>query len=246
MSRRSTPLAVLTQDVHLSSATHVVWFRKRLLNWFEENGRSFPWRKRTASNYTKILSEVLLQRTRAETVARFLPKFIVRFPSWTALSKSTKNDLQKYLQPIGLWRRRSESLKKLADVMTHRRGIFPRTREEIEELPNVGQYIANAILLFCHSEHQPLLDTNMARVLERVFGPRGLADIRYDPYLQALAKAVVDTTDPIVMNWAILDCAALICRISKPRCNDCPLLSQCRFASENHVSKVGVAMPLNS
>jgi hypothetical protein len=59
-----------------------------------------------------------------------------------------------------------------------------------------GQYIANAVLLLCHGEPQPLLDVNMARVLERVFGPKKLADIRYDPYLQQLAMRIVQCKKP--------------------------------------------------
>jgi A/G-specific adenine glycosylase len=115
--------------------------------------------------------------------------------------------------------------------MAKRRGVFPRSRDEIETLPNVGQYIANAILLLCHREAQPLLDVDMARVLERFFGPRKLADIRYDPYLQSLAKAVVNSRDSVLINWAILDHASLICKISEPLCFDCPLVKRCRFAN---------------
>ncbi len=228
-THRYRPL-ILNHPPSLPHTADILWFQRKLLRWFLTSGRKFPWRKRSANNYTKILSEVLLQRTRAEVVANFLPSFIRRYPSWKQLAKASKKDFAKYLQPIGLWRRRSVSLKKLAKEMARRRGRFPRTRDEIEDLPNVGQYIANSILLFCHQEHEPLLDVNMARVLERFFGPRKLADIRYDPYLQSLAKAVVTLKDPIVMNWAILDHAALICKPRMPRCPDCPLVTKCMFA----------------
>jgi A/G-specific adenine glycosylase len=116
--------------------------------------------------------------------------------------------------------------------MARREGQFPRTREEIEELPNVGQYIANAILLLCHGEPQPLLDVNMARVLERFFGPRKLADIRYDPYLQSLARAVVNAKDPVIVNWAILDHASVVCKIARPLCSSCPVMGRCKFANQ--------------
>jgi A/G-specific adenine glycosylase len=112
--------------------------------------------------------------------------------------------------------------------MKARRGRFPYTREDIEPLPGIGQYIANAVLLFCHGEAQPLLDANMARVLERYFGPRRLADIRYDPYLQVLAKRVVSCGDPISMNWAILDFASFVCAL-RPKCEACPLKEACMF-----------------
>lgn len=122
----------------------------------------------------------------------------------------------------------------LAQEMANRRGRFPRTREEIEALPGIGQYIANAVLMFVHGQQQPLLDTNMARVLERVFGPRKLADIRYDPYLQGLATLVVTCEKPAEMNWAILDLAAMVCTIKNPRCIKCPVMHMCKWAGEVH------------
>jgi A/G-specific adenine glycosylase len=114
-------------------------------------------------------------------------------------------------------------------AMNKKNGRFPKTRDELEVLPGVGQYIANAILLFCHGEAQPLLDVNMARVLERVFGPRKLADIRYDPYLQELAFNVVQCKKARELNWAILDLAATICPARNPRCNICPLEPICNW-----------------
>jgi len=223
--------------------------RVKLLRWFDENGRAFPWRKSSISNYQHIITEILLQRTRAETVAGFFPQFIREYPSWRRLSRASIEDLQHYLKPIGLWRRRAVSIRKLALEMTKRNGRFPRERAEIEALPGIGQYNANAVLLFCHGEPQPLLDVNMARVLERVFGPRKLVDIRYDPYLQQLAMRVVQCKTPTKLNWAILDLASAICLPRKPRCSTCPLVTMCQWAHDhaminkgacNHDSGVGI------
>jgi A/G-specific adenine glycosylase len=173
------------------SSSDLEAFRQRLLNWFKNKGRKFSWRNKSASNYYRILAERLLQRTQTETVARFLPGFVTKYPSWKKLSTASEDDLQESLKPIGLWRRRASSINLLAREMGKRRGRFPRNRNEIESLPGVGQYITNAVLLFCNDEPRPLLDINMARVLERYFGPRTLADIRYDPYLQSLVLSVV-------------------------------------------------------
>jgi A/G-specific adenine glycosylase len=207
----------------------LVRFRRALLGWYAKNGRNFPWRRKSASKYEIIVAEVLLQRTRAETVAGFYRDFIKEFPSWKKLAGANEKDLAIFLRPIGLWRRRSASLSALAQVISRRNGRFPRNREEVEALPGVGQYIANAVLLFCHDEPQPLLDVNMARVLERVFGPRQLADIRYDPYLQSLSSTVVNCRNPREINWAILDLAATTCRDSAPRCHECPLRPICLY-----------------
>lgn len=204
-------------------------FQSGLLRWFCDRGRVFPWRKKGLSNYKRILSEVLLQRTRAETVATFFENFARAFPGWRSLASAGDEELEKHLRPIGLWRRRAASLKALAVTMAKRNGRFPSTREEIEALPGVGQYIANSILLFCHGESQPLIDVNMSRVLERYFGPRALADIRHDPYLQSLSIKVLESVNPVTMNWAILDFAAIVCKARRPSCGTCPLNGDCLF-----------------
>ncbi len=212
----------------MPSKARVAEFRGRLLSWYRAQGRHFPWRRRSASRYELVVAEVLLQRTRAETVAGFFRSFVRRYPSWRALARATEPEMEEFLKPIGLWRRRARSLVALARAVGARGGRFPRRREEIENLPAVGQYVANAVELFCHGLARPLLDGNMARVLERVFGPRKLADIRYDPYLQALAREVVDADSAREVNWAVLDLAALVCRGRAPRCGECPVLGVCR------------------
>lgn len=211
-------------------AERINTFRTLLLAWFRREGRSFPWRVSNASSYVKVVSEVLLQRTRAETVAKFFPSFVRRFPGWARLASATSDELRAFLEPIGLWRRRADSLRSLANEIQARRGRFPLARPQIETLPGIGQYIASAVMLFCHGDRQPLLDVNMARVLERCFGARRLADIRYDPWLQALSKRIVNHRRATHLNWAILDLAAKICTIKQPRCVICPVRSCCRYA----------------
>lgn len=214
------------------SSTSITEFREKILEWFTSNGRDFPWRKNSATHYQLILAEVLLQRTRAEAVKLFWPSFIETYPSWKELSKASEAELQERFKPIGLWKRRAASLYLLAQEMNKRRGRFPKDADEIESLPGIGQYIKNAILLFCHGDPNPLLDSNMARVLERYFEPRLLADIRDDPYLQSLARKIVNCREAILINWAILDLAAQVCQIKKPSCSECCLKASCRYANE--------------
>jgi len=203
-----------------------------LVAWFASKGRPFPWRKRTATVYERIVSEVLLQRTRAEVVAKCFPRFMRRYPSWKKLAKAAEVDLRGWLQPLGLWRRRASSLVKLAQAMAAKNGRFPRSRVDIELLPAVGQYVCNAVMLFANRHAEPLLDVNMARVLERCFGPRRLADIRYDPQLQKAARLMVSGPRAIELNWAILDLAAMVCTQKLPRCPECPIRRHCDFYQE--------------
>lgn len=225
----ATPVANIAKRLGRLSK-RILKFRRLILSWFRKEGRSFPWREPDASDYVKVISEVLLQRTRAETVAAFFPRFVADFPSWLCLAAGEDADLGTLLKPIGLWKRRTISLRALGREMLARDGIFPKHRAEIESLPGIGQYIASAVLLFCHQRREPLLDVNMARVLERCFGPRKLVDIRYDPWLQSLSRRVVGGKNAIQLNWGILDLAAKICTIQRPACFACPVRSCCDHA----------------
>jgi A/G-specific adenine glycosylase len=209
-------------------------FIQPLLEWFYRYGRQFPWRDNASTPYSKIIAEILLQRTHAEMVSKQFIPFLSRFGNWEELANAKDDEIADFLKPLGIWKRKTISLKNLSLIMMERYEIFPSTREELEKLPGVGQYIASSILLFIFNQPEALLDVNMARVLERYFGPRQLADIRYDPYLQKLAKEVVNNPDPVSTNYAILDLAALICTNRNPECIKCPLNKECLFNLSNN------------
>jgi A/G-specific adenine glycosylase len=200
-----------------------------LLDWFQRNRRSFPWRKKKNTKYQIIISEILLQRTRAEVVQNFFPQFTSTFPGWKALNAASADNLEKVLKPLGLSKQRAIRLKALASQIEKNGGKLPSSRSDLESLPMMGQYIANAVELIIFHRRLPLLDVNMARVLERYFGPRKLADIRYDQYLQKLAFKVTNHENSLAINWAILDFAALVCKIKTPICSSCPLSIKCLY-----------------
>lgn len=204
-------------------------FQEKILEWYEENGRTFLWRKKGLTHYQYIIAEVLLQRTKAETIAKFYPSFLKDFPNWKALAGADIKKLEEYLKPVGLYRQRSKRLLSLAQEMVKRNGRLPKKREELESIPFMGQYIANAVELVIFNQPSPLVDVNMSRVLERFFGKRKMADIRYDPYLQELSYKIVNHKKAKRINWAILDYAALICSATNPKCNICKLRIGCNY-----------------
>lgn len=215
--------------------------RADLLSWAEGDGRDFPWRNRSAGTYEQVVVEVLLQRTTATAVARFYAAFFERFPSWDALASARAEDLEEFLKPLGLWRRRASSLLGLAQYAAANDGEFPRDRERRRAIPAVGQYVSNAIAMFLHGQATPLLDVNMARVIERYVRPRRLADIRHDPWLQQAAHWLVRGASPERVNWAVLDFAALICKARNPICAGCPVNPRCSYfrakRAENPVTR---------
>jgi A/G-specific adenine glycosylase len=211
----------------------IKFLQKNLLIWYKTNRRKFPWRNKSINIYQKVIAEVLLQRTKAETVAKFYPQFIKDFPNWKSLADTNVKKVEKYLIPVGLYRQRSALLKNLADEMVKRNGRLPRNRKELESIPFMGQYIANSVELVVFNQPSPLIDVNMARVLERFFGPRILTDIRYDSYLQNLSYKLVGHKNSKDVNWAVLDFSSAVCVARNPRCVICHLKKYCKFYNSN-------------
>ncbi|MCU4654691.1 hypothetical protein N8I71_17770 [Roseibacterium sp. SDUM158016] len=209
--------------------SRITRLRRRLLDWYAREGRDFPWRSGQASTYERICVEVLLQRTRAETVSGLYESFFGKFPTWGALAAASPDELEDTIRPIGLWRRRAVSIKALATYADENGGVFPDDERELSKVPAVGQYVANAILLFQHGQARPLVDVNMARVIERYLRPRRLADIRYDPWLQEACHWLVESEDPARVNWATLDYAAKVCKAPQPLCSACEWRGRCNW-----------------
>jgi len=212
-------------------AEKIKLLQQQLLKWYHKEGRHFPWRNKSINNYQKIIAEVLLQRTKAETVAKFYPGFIKAYPNWKSLANADLKEIEQFLIPIGLYKQRASRLQKLATEMVKRNGRLPRNREELESIPFMGQYIANAVELLIFNQKSPLLDVNMARVLERFFGKRKLVDIRYDTYLQDLTHQLVNHKNAIEINWAVLDYAAKTCIVKSPNCKICIVNISCNYAN---------------
>ncbi len=206
------------------------------------HGRSFPWRERGSTGYEILVAEILLQRTTAARVAQAYNAFLGRYPSWSTLAHTSPKDLREYLKPLGLWLQKAQAFQSLATAIEERGGSLPASRSELERLPGIGQYIASAALLTLYNQPEPLIDVNMARVLERFFGPRKLADIRYDPYLQTLARRVVNTEKSLQVNWAVLDLGALVCKNGIPLCLQCPLRAKCEFYKQSAARQEGLPM----
>jgi A/G-specific adenine glycosylase len=204
------------------------YFQDQLLCWYSENGRNFLWRKKSATNFEMIIAEVFLQRTKADTVNRFLPSFFKKYSSWKKLGDANESELKEFIRPLGLYNQRGSRLYKLAQELKRRNGRFPKERNLVEEIPMMGQYITNAFELYVLKKRMPLIDVNMTRVLERLFGKREMADIRYDKHLQEIAYKIVNHEKAKELNWAILDFAALVCKV-KPNCIDCLIQMECRY-----------------
>jgi len=227
---RATPQARRARDRRQQG-----FITSSLLEWYTENARDFPWRRKSATRYRQVVSEVLLRRTRASTVAGIYHEFFRRFSGWRKLARAHRRTLERVLRPLGLWQERARTLPGFARAVVDQNFRFPRSREELMRMPGVGLYVASAILVFYHQEPEPLLDRNMARVLCRFHGWPEPADIRHAPGLYDHARQIVAMADdPRQINWAFLDLGATVCkpRPASPVCSECPLRRRCVYAGK--------------
>jgi len=207
----------------------IKYFRTFLLEWFDSNKRDFPWRKEGVSNYELIFSEILLQRTKAETVAKYYDTFFKKFPDWEKLVLAKDKELVKFFKPLGLHTQRVGRIRKIIEEYKLKNGILPQNKDELQESSFASLYISSAYELFVLKNKAALLDVNMSRVLSRFFYPKDIIDVRNDKIIQELAHNVINVKACKELNWAILDFAALVCKSQKPKCKECKLSSKCCF-----------------
>jgi A/G-specific adenine glycosylase len=146
-------------------------FKRRLLSWFRRNGRDLPWR-RTRDPYHVLVSEFMLQQTQVNRVEQYYGKFLERYPTVEALAKARPKAVRESWEGLGYYRR-AHNLHALARaVVTEHDGRVPRDPGELRRLPGVGAYTAGAISTFAYERPAAAVDTNVARVIRRVFRPR--------------------------------------------------------------------------
>lgn len=205
-------------------------FVKRLLNWHKSNQRSFPWRK-TRDPYVILVAELMLQKTPAERVAEVLDKFTSKYPDVRSLASASMKDLEQFFTKLGLVKRARALLHTAKEVVLKYEGVIPDTLDELCKLPGVGTYTASAILCFAFGKDVPIVDTNVARVLMRVFGLKIKAQKpQVSRQLWSFAATLVPRGLGRAYNEALIDFAALVCR-TEPKCNACPLSEICHYFS---------------
>jgi A/G-specific adenine glycosylase len=216
-------------------------FRRKLLAWYARCARDLPWR-RTRDPYQVLVSEVMLQQTQVSRVQDYYPRFLERFPDLGALASARPRAVREAWDGLGYYAR-ARNLHALAKQVTRRHdGKLPDTPEALIELPGVGRYTAGAVATFAYEKAVPAVDTNVARVIRRVFFGERLT--RQRPSRQRLtrqraipARTIWSVATTLVpkdgkrawkFNQAIMELGAVICVARKPRCSQCPVRPLCR------------------
>jgi A/G-specific adenine glycosylase len=206
-------------------------FQRRLHQWYFRYGRDLPWR-RTTDAYAILVSEVMLQQTQVERVMDYYQRFLQRFPTVTALAAAPLEAVLEAWQGLGYYQRARHLHQAAQHIVERHHGVFPETFAAVAGLPGVGRYTAGAVLCFAFGKRYPILDTNVQRILERVFVRRPAARAStHQKRLWRLAKDVLPSgTDAWVINQAMMDLGATVCTARTPRCTACCLQAMCAAA----------------
>jgi len=196
---------------------------RRVVAWEKENWVPYPWRvERTP--YKVLIAEVLLRRTTRQAVSREFPRFIEKFPSIESLYVAPLEQVAEALKHLGLYWQRARQLKELAKVLVEKYGgKIPDDWEALAGLPGVGVYTAGAVLSFGYGKKAPVLDSNVARLLNRLTGKMAWKAEKYLDFLRLL----LPDEEVDYFNYGIIDLGAVVCHYRQPHCDKCPLRDLC-------------------
>src|SRR4051812_34936733 len=203
-------------------------FRQRLLTWYGRHGRDLPWRK-TDDPYHILVSEIMLQQTQVDRVLPKYAEWLDKYPSMEVLARAPEREVTATWYPLG-YNIRPRRLQSIArESVAKYGGGVPSGEATLRSLKGIGAYTAGAIRSFAFRERAAILDTNVARVLFRVFvaagDPKSHAMKRH---LWALSEALVPKRHVFDFNQALMDLGAMVCVARNPKCLVCPMAKSCR------------------
>jgi A/G-specific adenine glycosylase len=204
--------------------------QQRLLDWYAREKRSLPWRG-SRDPYAILVSEIMLQQTQVERVVPKYLQFLAVFPTIEALAAAERSDVIRAWAPLG-YNRRAVRLHELArQVVNQYGGQIPERADQLARFQGLGAYTSAAVACFAFGEQLPTLDTNVRRVLTRLFAHR-LDDAGVTPRtLQTLAAEILPPGRAVEWNQALMDLGATTCR-ARPACERCPLVAICDLGSQ--------------
>ena len=201
---------------------------QRVLAWFDEHGRSFPWREHR-DPYQTMVAEVMLQQTQTGRVAPAYTAFVSKFPTVSSLAHAPAMEVIQAWKGLG-YNRRAVDLQRSAQAIEHDYGgEVPSDPKTLRALPGIGEYSASAVACFAYDRQIPVVDVNVRRVLSRAV--RGSNEISLDE-TRKVAGEWLAHGDAYRWNQALMDIGAMVCRIDAPLCTQCPLKLTCAYRAQ--------------
>lgn len=203
--------------------------RQTIITWFEIAARPLPWRDADTSAWAVLVSEIMSQQTPVSRVEPRWREWLQKWPTPADLAQATTAEVLHSWDRLG-YPRRALRLQEAARVIAEELdGRVPQTAQELERLPGIGAYTAAAVASFAHGERTTVLDTNVRRVLIRLFAGRDRPSASPGRAETEWAGQFVPETDHEKWNAGVMEFGALVCTARNPGCQTCPLNDICAW-----------------
>lgn len=199
--------------------------QQRVLRWFEESQRPFPWRD-TRDPYRILVAEVMLQQTQTGRAVPIYEAFLKRFPNVETLAHAPAMEVIRAWKGLG-YNKRAVALQDAAQQIV-REGRFPSTLRQLRALPGVAAYTSAAVACFAFDEQVPVVDVNVKRVLARAANGTEPESVPTTG-AERLASVWLPAGEAYRWNQALMDIGATLCRADKPLCARCPMNAVCKY-----------------
>ncbi|UCV15190.1 A/G-specific adenine glycosylase [Quatrionicoccus australiensis] len=219
-------------------------FTTRLIAWQKVAGRhDLPWQN-TRDPYRIWLSEIMLQQTQVATVIPYYQRFLASFPDVAALAAAPIEAVIEHWAGLGYYARARNLHRCAQQIVAVHAGKFPKTSEQLVELPGIGRSTAAAVAAFAFGQRAAILDGNVKRVLCRHFGIDGFPGVApVDRALWQLAESLLPETDIEAYTQGLMDLGATLCTRGRPRCGYCPLAAECVACRDGRQGELPQAKP---
>lgn len=206
----------------------------KLLRWFDRAQRDLPWR-RTRDPYAIWISEVMLQQTQVTTVIPYFERFLLRFPTLTALAAAPLTEVLSLWSGLGYYSRARNLHRAAGVIVAEHGGALPASVGALLALPGFGRYTAGAVASIAFGIQAPLVDGNVSRVFTRVFA---LDQPKREKRIWELATELVPARRPGDFNQALMELGATLCLPTAPRCPSCPVRADCQALAQGRVDQL--------
>jgi A/G-specific adenine glycosylase len=174
----------------------------------------------------------MLQRTKAEQVFPVYNEFLFKYPDVRALSKAKISTVSKFTKNLGIHWRAKHFIDSAKYLVKNYNGKFPKTREELLKIPGVGDYVAGAIQAVCFNNAEYVIDSNIARFINRFYGLNLSGEIRRKKEIIEYSKKLFKTKKQRKLLFSLLDFSALVCKPRQPLCKSCILNKKCQYSNK--------------
>jgi A/G-specific adenine glycosylase len=202
----------------------------KILNWYDINKRSLPWRKNISAKkkeYYTLVSEFMLQQTQVVTVIPYFNRFIKNIPDLETLAKFDNRKLMKLWEGLGYYSR-VRNLKKTSKIIIKNfNKKLPNNFLDLKSLPGIGDYTASAISAIAFNKPIIPLDGNIERVLKRYLYLKKEDQIKKENLIKNKKIFGISYRSSDYAQ-ALMELGALICKPNKPLCNKCPISNKCK------------------